>query len=210
MEETAPAPQGDELAQDLADNARYFEQVQKEERAKMVAAFEDKDDSAALQARIATLESQVNALELDRDDWKATAQNANTLIDIQRTAEKKAFALEAENARFRTGLSRLVAHMDKELRFTKGWHDYNKARNMANDILVVIDSVTTTPTPSAPATPNRPISARVNWSRGFSGQAYPVIAFSQSKGTLVLNISSDDNRVMPKTVRVADCAVQYA
>jgi hypothetical protein len=135
-----------------------------------------------LQARIAALESQVNALELDRDDWKTTAQNANKLIDIQRTAEKKAFELEAENARFRTGLTRLVSHMDKELRVTKNWHDYNKARNMANDILVVIDGVTpTTPTPSAPATPKFAVGdeVRLAWDNAPIGKITDILTNRQ-------------------------------
>ncbi len=112
------------------------------------------DDSAVLQARIAALESQVNTLELDRDDWKAAAQNANTLIDIQRTAEKKAFALEAENARMKEAIEKIegvTPSGDMPALGTNAytlWFIGNVARNALQ--------ASATPAPSAPATPKRP------------------------------------------------------
>lgn len=113
--------------------------------------------------------------------------------------------LEADNAALRNENARM-------LKFTQ---------DFANESLPIINAVfwqqTATallqdrpPTPPAQEAPKRPVATqcRVNWNgRGFSTGSYEVLGYSQEKQVYVLNISSDDNKPMPKTVKMADCAV---
>jgi hypothetical protein len=64
---------------------------------------------------------------------------------------------------------------------------------------------TSAPTPPAPKKPV-PVSCRVNWNgRGLSSGSYPVLGYSPEKQSYILNISTDNTKVMPKTVKMADC-----
>lgn len=70
-----------------------------------------------------------------------------------------------------------------------------------------LDKIIDNGLPTSPAPKKSvPKRARIRWSeRGFSSGSYEVLGHSQEKKAYVLNISTDDNRVMLKWVKMTDC-----
>lgn len=144
-----------------------------------------------------------------------TAQLRQQLADAQAENEalkKEITQTEAKNAYYRRALLSLAEDstnwsLDRMRRFAK--LSMNPVQQEIDqdiaDLQLAFEIHKAIATPPAPKTPV-PTRCRVNWNaRGFSSGSYPVLGYSPKKQSYVLNISTDNTKVMPKTVKMADC-----
>jgi hypothetical protein len=122
---------------------------------------------------------------IQQEDEDETTQLRQQLADAR-----------AENARLKAELDNINKMLDR-IEIVESSTEKLKTVNSALEKLVQSQLAPKTPVPTR---------CRVNWNaRGFSSGSYPVLGYSQEKQIYVLDISTDCNRAMPKSVRFTDC-----
>lgn len=135
-------------------------------------------------------------------------------VESKMTLRKRIAELEAQNEALRNENARMKEDFDtiadNAKRIYNGDVDMESAQALALYIYMIArpEQVSTPPAQEAPKPKTVATRCRVNWSgRGFSSGSYEVLGYSQAKQVYVLNISSDDSKPMPKTVKMSDCEV---
>lgn len=124
-------------------------------------------------------------------------------------------ALKAENLRLTAGIQAQIEHEQAVIKANERYNEgfYMGRVDSANHTKASLEKLLQ-PAPTAQAAsevapaPKKPVPTRcrVNWNqRGFSSGSYPVLGYSLEKQSYILDISTDCNRAMPKTVKMADC-----